>query len=138
MLFALGLNEYISFEALRENRTALLAFVDRSVVVSVLLYAAVYAAATALSLPWGLLLTIAGGFLFGPVLGSAVAVVAATVGAIIVFQVAKSALGDPLRARARRATRSGVFQRIERGFQDNALNYMFFLRLVPIFPFVAD
>ncbi|MEQ8355735.1 MAG: VTT domain-containing protein [Kiloniellaceae bacterium] len=89
-----------------------------------------YAAATALSLPGGLVLTVAGGFLFGVALGTAYVVVAATLGATAVFLIARSALGDLFRAKA------GPFaQRMEEGFRENALSYMLMLRLIPLFPF---
>lgn len=134
-IFALGLDEHLSFSALREHRGELLDFVAQSGVVAALVYAALYIGATALSLPWGSLLTIAGGFLFGPYLGGLLTVVAATVGATIVFVIAKSALGDPLRARAHKTLKSSALRRLEAGFQANALSYMLFLRLAPIFPF---
>ena len=51
-------------------------------------------------MPAGAVLTIAGGFLFDVWLGTAYAVVGATAGAITVFLIAKTALGDALRARA--------------------------------------
>lgn len=134
-VFALGLDDHLSFSALREHRAELVDFVARSGLAAALVYVALYLAATALSLPWGSLLTIAGGFLFGPYLGSFLTVIAATAGATIVFLVAKSALGDPLRARAHRTLRFSALKRLEAGFQANALSYMLFLRLAPIFPF---
>ena len=57
-------------------------------------------------------------------------VFAATAGATILFVAAKTALGDPLRARA------GPFlKRMEDGFRENALSYLLVLRLIPAFPF---
>ena len=135
VFFALGLHEHFSFESLRQNRAELVDLVARSWLLAAAIYVAVYAGTTALSLPWGSLLTLAGGFLFGPVLGTALTVMAATAGAFLLFIIAKSALGDPLRARARRAVKAGAWRRIEAGFQENALSYLLFLRLVPIFPF---
>ncbi|HBA43933.1 MAG TPA: hypothetical protein DCZ07_13265, partial [Alphaproteobacteria bacterium] len=86
-------------------------------------------AVVAFSLPGGAVMTIAGGFLFGPVFGTLWTVIGATIGATLLFLAAKTALGDVLRAKAGPAIR-----RMEAGFQDNALSYMFVLRLVPIFP----
>jgi uncharacterized membrane protein YdjX (TVP38/TMEM64 family) len=135
LFFALGLHQHFSFDSLRQNRAELLDFVARSWLLAALLYIAVYIGTTSLSLPWGALLTLAGGFLFGPVAGTVLSVISATAGAFLLFTVAKSALGDPLRARARRSLKAGAWQRIEAGFQANALSYLLFLRLVPIFPF---
>ncbi|MFQ5939794.1 MAG: TVP38/TMEM64 family protein [Alphaproteobacteria bacterium] len=128
--FALGLDRYVSFEALREHRAFLLAFVEENRILAVLAFVAIYAALVACSLPVAAVMTIAGGFLFGILAGTVYAVLAATLGATIVFVVAKTALGDPLRARA-----GPWMKRMEAGFQENALNYLLFLRLVALFPF---
>ncbi len=110
--FALDLDMYLTFEALRENR-ATLTTAEHAVWAS-LLYMTLYAGAVAMSLPGGAVLTIAGGFLFGAILGTAQVVVAATVGATLLFLIAKTALA---------------------GFQENALSYLLVLRLIPLFPF---
>jgi uncharacterized membrane protein YdjX (TVP38/TMEM64 family) len=129
-VFALDLDRYLSFTALREHREALTAFVARNMLLAALVFVVVYALVITLSVPGGAILTIAGGFLFGSILATVLVVFAATLGATLVFLIAKTALGDPLRARA------GPFlRRMEAGFQENALNYLLVLRLVPIFPF---
>ncbi|MDQ4136229.1 MAG: VTT domain-containing protein, partial [Pseudomonadota bacterium] len=89
-----------------------------------------YAAVVALSVPGGAVMTIAGGFLFGLWLGTACVVVGATLGAVAVFLIAKTALGEPLRARA-----GPWLRRMEAGFRENAFNYLLVLRLIPLFPF---
>jgi uncharacterized membrane protein YdjX (TVP38/TMEM64 family) len=130
IVLALDLDRYLTFDALREHRAALTEFVAANIVLATLVFMVVYAAAIALSVPGGAILTIAGGFMFGSILGTVLVVVAATLGATLVFLIAKTALGDPLRARA------GPFlQRMEAGFQENALNYLLVLRLIPLFPF---
>jgi uncharacterized membrane protein YdjX (TVP38/TMEM64 family) len=128
--FALGLNRYLSLSALADNREALLAWVQRSGALAPLAFIAVYAVAVATSVPGGAVLTIAGGFLFGTVLGTVYAVIGATIGAIAVFLAARTALGEPLRARA-----GPWLRKMEDGFRDNAVSYMLVLRLVPLFPF---
>jgi uncharacterized membrane protein YdjX (TVP38/TMEM64 family) len=129
-VFALDLDHYLTFAALREHREALTAFVDRHMLLAGLIYIVSYALVIALSVPGGAVLTIAGGFLFGSVIATLAVVFAATLGATLVFLIAKTALGDPLRARA------GPFlKRMEAGFQEDALNYLLVLRLIPIFPF---
>ena len=129
-VFALGLDDYLTFEALRENRHLLMDFVAGQATLAVVLYLLIYAASTAISLPGGAILTITGGFLFGPWLGTAYVVVAATVGATVVFLIARSTIGNFLRAKAEPALR-----KMERGFQENALSYLLVLRLIPLFPF---
>jgi uncharacterized membrane protein YdjX (TVP38/TMEM64 family) len=128
--FGLGLDDYISFEQLERNRAQLLALVDRHPVLAPLAFMLVYAAVIALSVPGGAILTVAGGFLFGVGAGTCYVVIAATAGATVVFLIARTALGDSLRQKAGPAMR-----RMEAGFRDNALNYLLFLRLIPLFPF---
>jgi uncharacterized membrane protein YdjX (TVP38/TMEM64 family) len=128
--FALGLGEYLSFETLRQNRTWLLQQVEASATRAALAYMGVYILVVAFSLPGGAIMTITGGFLFGQWLGTAYVIVAATIGASVVFLAARTALGDLLRGRA------GPFlQKMEAGFREDALSYMLVLRLVPAFPF---
>ena len=128
--FAFGLDDYATVEALREHRNLLRARVDDHAVLAPAVFMALYAAAVAFSLPGGAAMTIAGGFLFGNVFGSAYVAVAATVGASAVFLIARTALGEPLRARA-----GPWLGRLEAGFQRNAFSYLLVLRLVPLFPF---
>ena len=128
--FGLGLQDYVTFEALREHRAFLTDFVDRQIVAAVAVFVVAYAASTALSLPLGALLSVTGGFLFGSLLGSFWIVVGATIGATGIFLAAKTAFGDVLRAKA------GPFlAKMEAGFKENAFSYMLVLRLVPLFPF---
>ena len=120
----------ISLEALVKHRMAIDGFVSEHRVLAVLAYIALYIAAVALSLPGAVFLTVAGGFLFGLVVGTSAAVIGATIGATLIFLVARTALGEPLLRRAGpRATQ------LAQGFRDDAFSYLLFLRLVPAFPF---
>ena len=69
-------------------------------------------------------------FLFGNIAATAYVVVAATTGASVIFLVARTALGEPLRAKA-----GPWLGRLEEGFHRNAFNYLLVLRLIPLFPF---
>ncbi len=127
---AFDLHTYLNLDALREHRAGLTAFVERSGAIAALAYIAIYAASTALSLPGGAVLSIAGGFLFGGLLGGAYVVVGATIGATLVFLAARTVLGDVLRERA-----GPWLRRMQEGFQRDALSYLLTLRLIPLFPF---
>lgn len=130
LAFALGLHRQISIEALRDHRSALNELVAAQGYVASLAFMAVYAVTTMLFLPVGAVLTIVGGFLFGITLGTLYVVIGATLGATALFLIARSAFGEPLRARA------GPFlTRMEAGFRANELSYMLVLRLIPLFPF---
>ncbi len=128
--FALGLDTYVGFDTLARHRGELLAGVAAYPVLAPVGYIATYIAAVAFSLPGGALLTLTGGFLFGPVFGALFAVLGATGGATAVFLAARTALGDRLRARA-----GSSLQRLQAGFREDAFSYLLVLRLVPLFPF---
>jgi len=128
--FALDLDVYFSLETLKQNREALQIFVTENGVLAILAFAGLYAVVVAFSLPGGAIMTLAGGFMFGTLIGGLTVVVGATVGATALFLIARTALGDILQAKA------GPFlSRMEAGFRENALSYLLVLRLVPLFPF---
>jgi uncharacterized membrane protein YdjX (TVP38/TMEM64 family) len=127
--FGFGLHRYISIEALRDNRDALQGFVAANLPLAVFVYVAVYALLVAISFPGAGLLTIFGGFLFG-LWGTAPTVIAATLGAVAIFLVAKTALGESLRTKA-----GGFIAKFEEGFRKGEFSYLLVLRLVPAFPF---
>lgn len=129
-VLAFDLDRWLSFEALQRHHEALEDFVADNAVLAALTFMALYAVATALSVPGGLVLTVAGGFLFGAWLATLYVVIAATLGATAVFLAAQTALGDSLRRRA-----GPWLQRMESGFRENAFSYLLVLRLIPLFPF---
>jgi uncharacterized membrane protein YdjX (TVP38/TMEM64 family) len=132
LVFAMGWHRMLSLDILRERRAMLVGFVMDRFMLAVLVYAALYVVVVALSLPGGAIMTVAGGFLFGKWLGTPIVVVAATIGATVLFLIARSAFGDVLRAKA------GPFLRkMEDGFRANAFWYLLSLRLIPVFPFFA-
>jgi len=130
IVFAMGWHRQLSFETLVRHHETLRTFIAAHEAAAVAAYVALYIAAVALSIPVGFYLTMTGGILFGAVLGGAAAIVSATIGAICIFLIAKSAVGDYLVRRA-----GPLAQRLAQGFRDDAFSYLLFLRLVPIFPF---
>lgn len=128
--FAFGLDQYLSFDALRENRQWLVDTVAANHLLSAAVFILLYAVAVAVSLPGASLFTLAGGFLFGAVLGTVYVVLAATLGAVGIFLAARTAFSDILRAKA-----GPWLAKLQDGFHENELSYLLFLRLVPAFPF---
>ncbi len=128
--FLFDLDRYVTFEALKQHREALKGFVQDHGLGAALIYAGVYAAAVAFSLPGGAVLSITGGFLFGWLLATVLVVFSATLGASLLFVIAKTTVGEALRARA-----GPWIKTMAEGFQEDAFNYLLVLRLVPIFPF---
>jgi uncharacterized membrane protein YdjX (TVP38/TMEM64 family) len=127
--FAMG-GGTISLESLVRYRSMIDRFVADHRMLSVLAYIGLYVVTVALSVPGAALLTVVGGFLFGIAIGASAAVIGATIGATLIFLVARTALGEPLlRWAGPRAN-----QLAER-FRADAFSYLLFLRLVPAFPF---
>lgn len=130
VFFASGANHYLSFAALSHHRADLLAFADEHGVASVAVFIVTYILVVGLSLPGGVWLTLAGGFVFGGVLAGIYAVFGATIGATLIFLAARTAFGEVLRGRA-----GAGLAKMEDGFRQNAFQYLLVLRLVPLFPF---
>src|SRR5499426_2883661 len=130
VVIAMGWQRQLSFETLARHYETLRAFIAAHEVSAVAAYVALYIVAVALSIPVGAYLTVTGGILFGAVLGGAAAVVGATIGAICIFLIAKSAIGEYFLRRAGR-----LAEKVAEGFRADAFNYLLFLRLVPVFPF---
>lgn len=130
LFFALDLDRFLSADMLRENRETLLALVAQNRLLVVICFMLLYAIVVIFSLPGGAIMTVTGGFLFGTVQASIYIVFAATAGATALFLIAKTSLGDPLHQKA-----GPWLDRLEKGFHENELSYLLFLRLVPAFPF---
>jgi len=132
MVWAMGWHEHLSFRAIGLNYETLKAFIGRNLPGAIGIYMLVYIASVALSLPGALFLTLAGGLLFGWQIALPAAVIAATAGATVFFLVARTSFADDLANRAGPAV-----DKLRAGFRENALSYMLFLRLVPVFPFIV-
>jgi len=128
--FAVGGQKYLTLEAIKSNRDTLSQFANERLLLTIAIALAVYVVAVGCSLPGASVLSLTCGFLFGRWLGTAVIIVAATVGATLVFLAARYLIADWARSRL-----GGVGQKINEGFSENAFSYMLFLRLVPAFPF---
>lgn len=122
--------QYRSLDALKANRDRLLAFTDANYAIAVGSFIVSYCLVAALSLPVAAILTVAGGFLFGTVLGTVFVNVGATTGATLAFLVARYLLRDWVEKKF--GDRLGP---IQEGFAKNAFSYLMTLRLIPLFPF---
>jgi len=130
---AFALRDYLSFDALRDNREALLAFRDQNFILTVLLFIVAYILIVGFSLPGAAIATLTGGFLFGTALGTVVNVTGATLGATAIFLAARMGLGEKLKARMDAS--EGLVSKIKKGLDENQWSMLFFIRLVPAVPF---
>lgn len=132
-LGAFTLRDHLSFQALAENREALIAFRDANYPLTVLAFMAAYIAIVAFSLPGATVATLTGGFLFATFPGVLFNITAATIGATLIFLAARWGLGDRLAAKME--TSEGAVKRIKDGIDDNQWSMLFLMRLVPAVPF---
>ncbi|MGH1349569.1 MAG: TVP38/TMEM64 family protein [Methyloligellaceae bacterium] len=130
VVYQQGWFKYITIEQLALNREFLLNYISTNFVLALLIYMGIYTLAVSVSFPGASFLTLAGGLLFGWVAGGIATIFAATIGATIVFLVAKLLLSDFFAAKA-----GPLVDKMRKGFNEDAFNYMLFLRLVPVFPF---
>ncbi len=130
---AVAFRDLLSFETLRSNREALLAWRDANYLLSVCSFVAAYVAIVAFSLPGATVATLTGGFLFGLFPGVLFNVAGATVGATLLFLAARAGLGKRLAAGM--DTSEGRIRRIKDGIDANQWSMLFLLRLLPLVPF---
>ncbi len=128
--FAFGGQKYLNLETLKANRDALIQYAEQHYALALLIGFLIYTVSTALSLPGGLILSLAVGLVFGRWAGTVLIVFAATLGATLVFLAARYLFADMARKKI-----GGLAKKINEGFTQDAFNYLLFLRLVPLFPF---
>lgn len=133
ILGAFFLRDYLSFDALRENREALLGFRDNNYVLTVLVFIAAYIVIVAFSLPGATIATLTGGFLFATFPGALFNITGATIGATAIFLAARWGFGEKLGARLEGS--EGIVKKIKDGIDENQWSMLFLIRLVPAFPF---
>lgn len=130
--YLFGVQNYLSLTMIARHLAELKQFVSDNRLAALLIYIAVYIVVVALSLPGAALLSLGGAVVLGWQLSVPASILAATVGAVIVFQIVKTSLGSSI------AERAGPFvQKLTHGFQRDAFNYLLFLRLTPFVPFFA-
>lgn len=124
------LGQYLSLDALKQNRDQLLTFTESNYAASVAIFILTYIVVTGLSLPGAVILTLAGGFVFGGVIGTLFVNLGATTGATLAFFAARYLLRDWVEQKFGR-----WIEPVQQGFAKNAFSYLMTLRLIPLFPF---
>ncbi len=122
--------DWLTLEWLRSHRDDLMAFCRHNMPMAVLAYCATFILFATLCLPGAGLITLAGGMLFGQLLGVALATFSAVVGASFAFLIARHLLHDWVHARFARA-----FALIDRGITRDGPFYLFMMRLIVFVPF---
>lgn len=127
-----GLSDHLTLESLKSNRAALEAYYAAHAVETLGIYFAIYVLVTALSIPGAVIMTLAGGALFGLGAGMLVVSFASTIGATLAFLAARFFLRDWVQAKF-----SDKLGAINQGVEKDGAFYLFTLRLIPLFPFFA-
>jgi len=125
-----SIRDYLDFQKLYEGRDNLLQYVNNYYILSVLFFIVIYLAVVALSIPGATILTILGGFFFGPWAGTLFVNVGATFGAFAIFLIARFFLGESLQKKYEKQ-----LSKFNKEISENGKSYMLTLRLIPIFPF---
>ncbi len=133
VLGAIYLRDYLSFQALADNREALIQFRDNNYLLTVLVFIAAYVVIVAFSLPGATIATLTGGFLFATFPGALFNITGATLGAIGIFLAARWGLGEKLAAKMENS--EGSVKKIKEGIDNNQWEMLFLIRLVPAVPF---
>lgn len=128
--FVFDLDQYFSLARLKSQRDALAAWAENNPVASIGGYFVIYVVMAALSLPGAAIMTIAGGAIFGLVVGSITVSFASSVGATLAFLVARFLFRDAVQKRF-----GERLKWINEGVERDGAWYLLSLRLVPIFPF---
>lgn len=127
------LRDYLSFQALADNREALIAFRDANYVLTAGLFMLAYALIVTFSLPGATIATLTGGFLFATFPGALFNVAGATLGATAIFMAAQTSFGAKLGERLEGS--EGIIKRFKDAIDENQWSALFLLRLVPAVPF---
>ncbi len=127
------LRDYLSFEALRDNRAALLLWRDSNFALAAIGFIAIYITIVAFSLPGAAITSLTGGFLFGLFPGVLFNMTGATIGAVLIFLAARFGFGERLSRKMDNA--SGLTGKIKAGLAENEISFLLLMRLVPAFPF---
>lgn len=130
LVWAIGLRQDLSWSSLARHQAELLGLVAAHPITAAATYILLYTAVAACSVPEAAVVTVAGGLLFGTVIGTALAVIGASAGAVILFLAARSAFAELLAARA-----APFMARIRPGLERDGFLYLLAIRLVPVFPF---
>ncbi|RNC71064.1 MAG: TVP38/TMEM64 family protein [Desulfuromonadales bacterium] len=130
LFFVSGLGKYLTLASLKANRDILVSFAEHNRFAAVAGFMVIYIVQTALSLPGATILSLAAGAIFGAIMGTVYAVSGATIGATLAFLLTRYLFHDAVQRKfgPRLAT-------INREMETAGLNYLLFLRLVPLFPF---
>jgi uncharacterized membrane protein YdjX (TVP38/TMEM64 family) len=130
IFFAFDLQQYLTLDYLKESQAKFADLYQTKPVMVIGVYMAIYILVTALSLPGAVILTLAGGALFGLVTGLIVVSFSSTIGATLACFVSRFVLRDWVQKKF-----GDKLATVNEGVAKEGAFYLFTLRLIPVFPF---
>jgi len=127
--FAFDLGRYFSFAYLKSSQAQFAELYRAQPALVIGLYALLYVVVFALALPVGAVISLAGGAMFGLVVGTVVVSFASTIGATLAFLASRYILADSVRARF-----AARLNEVDKGIEKDGPFYLFTLRLIPAIP----
>ena len=128
--FLLDLGSTLSLDTLKSRQSELASFVEREPLIAAGGFFLIYVAATALSLPGAVVMTLAAGAIFGLLLGTLIVSFASMAGASLAFLSSRYLFRDWVRKRFGKR-----IETMDRGLAKDGAFYLLTLRLIPVFPF---
>ena len=128
--FAFDLGHYASLAYIKQRQGDFAAYYAQRPALVSAVYFALYVAVTGLSLPGAVIMTLAGGAIFGLLWGTVLISFASTLGATLAMLAARTVLRDSIEKRfGKRLTE------LNKGVEREGAFYLFTLRLIPAMPF---
>jgi len=128
--FLLGAQRYFTLDYFKATQNAFQDFYAAHRILTLAVYMGVYIAMAALSLPGAVVMTLAGGGLFGVWTGFLAVSFASTIGATLAFLASRFLLKDYVQGKF-----GNRLNAMNAGVEKDGAFYLFTLRLAPIFPF---
>lgn len=130
LFFYFGLNQYANLDTLKTQQAFITEYNANHPYYAALIFFISYIIITGLSLPGAAILTLAGGAIFGVLIGTILVSFASTIGATLAFLTSRFLLRETLQQKFAKR-----LQLINQGVERDGAFYLFTLRLVPAFPF---
>ena len=120
----------LSLEMLQQQKDNITIIYNNNPVIFSFGFILLYIVCTAFALPIATMLSLTAGFIFGNIVGTLYVVIGATIGATLIFLITRMVVGEFLRKKANK-----LYKKVEEPLTSNPISYLFFMRLVPLFPF---
>ena len=128
--FIFDAGQYLTLDYLKSQHQSFIDYYKHNQSKTIAIYFIIYVTVTALSLPGAVIMTLAGGAIFGVLVGTIVVSFASTIGATLAFLVSRLLLRDVVQKKF-----GDKLKAVNEGIEKEGIFYLFTLRLIPVFPF---